>query len=160
MGHITETRLPGVGVRFDFTSSSGQRIGVIAHASGRRELIVCGSDDPDSCRDVVRLDEDDARTLAEVLGQSQVTEQVDAMRLQLYGLTVDWLPVSEKSACAHCTIHEIEHIEESSAAVVAVVREGELIATPPSTFALQPGDTAVAIGTVEGVDRLFKLLQG
>lgn len=160
MPKISETRLPGVGIRLDFVSSEGERIGVVAHHSGRRELIVCGRDDPDTCRDVIRLDIDDARTLREALGASQVTKDVDAMRTDIGGLTIDWLPVGDRSACAHCTVHEVEHKDESRAAIVAVIRAGKTIHTPPSDFALEPGDTAVAVGTAEGVDALFALLQG
>lgn len=160
MTEIHETRLPGVGIRFDFLTHEGERVGVIAHHSGRRELMICGADDPDTCRDVVRLDEDDVRALAEVLGVSHVTEEVDAMRLELQGLSIDWVPVTTTSACATCSVHDIEHKDATAASIVAVIREGTTIAAPPSDFVLGPGDTAVVVGTPEGVRALFRLLQG
>ena len=159
MTEIHETRLPGVGIRFDFITAAGERLGVIAHRSGRRELIVCSAEDPDVCRNVVRLEEQDVRTLAEILGQSQVTEDVHDMRLSLQGLTIDWAPVRAASACAGCTLHDVEHQDEEAASIVAVVRDGDTIAAPPSTFRLQPGDTAVVVGTPSGVRAIFDLLQ-
>ena len=159
MTEIHQTRLPGVGVRFDFVTRGGERIGVIAHHSGRRELMICGADDPDTCRDVVRLEEDDVRALAEVLGVSPVTEEVDAMRLELQGLSIDWVPVTASSSCATCSVHDVEHHDETAASIVAVMREGKTIAAPPSDFVLAPGDTAVVMGTPEGVRALFRLLQ-
>lgn len=36
MPDVEETMLPGVGVRYDFLTEGGKRIGVISHFSGRR----------------------------------------------------------------------------------------------------------------------------
>jgi K+/H+ antiporter YhaU regulatory subunit KhtT len=43
---------------------------------------------------------------------------------------------------------------------VAVVREGETIPSPPPDLILQQGDTAVAVGTPEGIRAMHELLQG
>ncbi len=160
MTEIIETRLPGVGIRHEFMTSHGERLGIITHHSGRRELIVCGASDPDVCRDVVRLDENDVRALSEILGQSEVIEAVHSTHLSLQGLTLDWLPVVASSPCASCSLYDVEHQDEAPATVVAVVRDGKTIAAPPSAFILEPGDTAVVVGTAEGIKVLSRLLQG
>ncbi|MEZ5126475.1 MAG: TrkA C-terminal domain-containing protein [Thermoleophilia bacterium] len=160
MPEIIETRLPGVGIRHEFVTSRGERLGIITHHSGRRELIFCAACDPDVCRDVVRLEEDDVRTLSDILGQSQVVENVNAMHLSLQGLTIDWLPVTAEAPCASCTLYDVEHHDETPASIVAVVRNGKTIAAPPSSFELEPGDTAVVVGTPEGAAALAKLLLG
>ncbi len=159
MTDINETRLPGVGIRFDFTTKDGDRIVLINHHSGRCELLVCSESDPDACREVVRLAKDDVRALAEVLGQSRVTEEVTRMRLDLQGLTIDWLPVDMSSACAGRSLHDIEHQDEEAAAIVAVIRDETTIPAPPSTYVLQGGDVAVTVGTPEGVEALARLLR-
>lgn len=160
MAEIMETRLPGVGIRHEFVTSAGERLGIITHHSGRRELIVCTARDPDVCKDVVRLEEDDVRALVEILGQSQVVEAVHDMHLRMQGLTLDWLPVAASAPCASCTVYDVEHQDEAPATIVAVVRDDKTIASPPSTFVLEPGDTAVVIGTPEGIKALSELLQG
>ncbi|MGH2685932.1 MAG: hypothetical protein ACRDJP_10755, partial [Actinomycetota bacterium] len=91
MAQVTETQLPGVGVRHDFVTKDGNRIGVLWHRSGRRELLLYDRGDPDACRAVIVLDPDDTRTLAELLGSSQVTEALGAVQQQLHGLAIDWL---------------------------------------------------------------------
>ena len=160
MTEIIETRLPGVGICHEFVTNAGERLGIITHHSGRRELIVCSSRDPDVCRDVIRLEEADVRALSEVLGQSQVIEAVHEMHLSLSGLTLDWLPVKAAAPCSSCTVHDVEHKDDSRATIVAVVRDATTIAAPPSSFALEPGDTAVVVGTPDGVKALSRLLQG
>ncbi len=158
MTEIHETRLPGVGIRFDFTTRAGQRLGLIVHRSGRRELLLYAADDPDICRDVIRLDEDEVHAVAELLGQSQVTEDIGAMRLQLQGLIIDWLPVKSEAACAACTVHDAEHRDEEPATIVAVLRDGQTIPAPASSFTLEPGDTVVVVGTESGVAALSESL--
>jgi len=159
MTEINETRLPGVGIRFDFELRDGGRVVIINHHSGRVEILLCSEDDPDACHEILRLTKDDAKALAEVLGQSRVTEEVTRMQLSVEGLTIDWVNVGHESACASCTVHEIEHKDEEAASIVAVIREGTTIAAPPSTYVLEPGDVAVVVGTPEGVEALSRLLQ-
>lgn len=158
MAQVEETQLPGVGVRYDFVTTEGDRIGVLAHRTGRRELLVYGTDDPDACRDVVRLDPDDTHTLAELLGTSHVSERLSALQQDIEGLTIDWLPVEATSACAGRTLRESALRSETGVSIVAVVRDGRTIPAPGGDFALQPGDTAVTVGTPEGIKELFRLL--
>jgi len=158
MGSIRETSLPGVGIRFDFTTRDGDRVVVVNHRSGRSEILVCSKQDPDACHEVLRLSKEDARSLAEVLGQSQITEEVMSMRLSTQGLTIDWLPVHPESNCVGRTVYDIEHLDEEAASIVAVIRGATTIATPPSAFELQAEDVAVVIGTPRGVEDMAALL--
>ncbi|MFA4964490.1 MAG: TrkA C-terminal domain-containing protein [Thermoleophilia bacterium] len=159
MGTVNETSLPGVGIRFDFTTREGDRVVVVNHRSGRSELLVCSKQDPDACHEVLRLAKEDARSLAEILGQSQVTEEVTSMRLSTQGLTIDWLPTHAESRCVGRSVYDIEHLDQHAATIVAVVRGETTIPAPPSVFTLQPGDVAVVVGTPEGVEAMATLLR-
>ena len=68
-GDIEQTQLPGVGTRYDFVTQQGDRVGVIVHDSGERELLVYEADDPDAARGL-RLAEEDLVRLGEILGMS------------------------------------------------------------------------------------------
>ena len=48
--NIQETTLPGVGVRHEFTTDNGDRIGVITHHAGNRDVLVYDKMDPDIAR--------------------------------------------------------------------------------------------------------------
>ena len=159
MAEVAETPLPGVGVRYDFVTSDGDRIGVLVHRTGRRELLVYDSDDPDACGSVLHLDADDTHTLSELLGASQVSERLAELQQHIEGLTIDWLRVGASSACSGCTLREAALRSETGVSIVAVVRGDETIPAPGGDFQLQTGDTAVAVGTPEGIRELFLLLQ-
>ena len=55
MSEVTETQLPGVGVRHEFVTAGGERVAVLTHRTGRRELAVYDRADPDACTTVLHL---------------------------------------------------------------------------------------------------------
>lgn len=160
MTDVEETKLPGVGVRHDFATSSGRRVGVIVHRSGHRELLIYDDDDPDACRESVRLDQSDAHTLGELLGLATLKDRVDeVVRQSIEGLTIDWITVREKSAGAGRTIGDVQLRQRTGVTVVAVIRDHRTHPSPGPDFELQPHDTAVVVGTAEGVIEAIALLQ-
>ena len=42
---VEEIALPGIGLRYDFATRSGQRVGVVCHRNGRRDLVIYDLDD-------------------------------------------------------------------------------------------------------------------
>ena len=86
MATVRETKLPGVGVRREFTTESGEDVAVLVHNDGRREVLVYDTDDPDVCRTVMALTRDDTSTLNELLGARRVTEVVTAVQQEIEGL--------------------------------------------------------------------------
>ncbi len=80
MHEVTETQLPGVGLRHEFTTSKGQRVAVVSRRGGRREIVVYDQQDPDASSTVLALDADDAQTLAELLGALHIAEALVALQ--------------------------------------------------------------------------------
>lgn len=160
MALIEETRLPGVGVRYEFTTSAGDRIGVIHHRSGRRELVLYDRLDPDSCRAVLPLGEEDAHALIELLGGSEVVERLEeVLRQSVEGLTLEWVSIGKASPAAGRTLAEIGLRSRTGASVVAVVRGEETINSPRADFRLEAGDTVVLIGSPEAIEEAAAALR-
>lgn len=159
MAEVTETQLPGVGVRYEFTTAKGDRVGVLHHHSGRREIFVADPADPDVARSVLELSPDDSRTVTELLGATQVTEALQAVRQRIEGLTLEWIDIPPKSSMAGCTIGEGELRTRTGASVVAVIRGDTSEPAPGPDFVLQAGDVAVAVGTAEGLELLRQALR-
>lgn len=160
MPDVDETPLPGVGARFDFTTRRGQRVGVISHKSGDRELLIYGRDDPDACAYTIRFDDDDLRVLGELLGAAHVVERVAAIPYTVEGLAIDWLNVSRGSELVGRTLAEIELRTRTGVSVVAVIRANDTVPSPDADFVLEAEDTAVVVGTAEGIRASIELFQG
>jgi TrkA domain protein len=158
MARVEETNLPGMGVRYEFLTARGNRVGVVHHRTGRRELLIYDPRDPDTCRDVVALDGDDARTLAELLGTSQVAEHLSTLQ-QIEGLAIDWLPVVEGTPFADKRIADTAARTRTGVSIVAVLRDGEAVPAPGPEFGLRSDDTLVVVGTPRGIEELAVLLR-
>jgi K+:H+ antiporter subunit KhtT len=157
MRKITEVQLPGVGVRYEFTSARGERVAVVAHRGGRQDLALYDQDDADTCRTMVELDVEDAATLASILGAPQVAASASAMQ-RIEGLAIDWVTVGEHSSAAGATLGAGQYRSQTGATIVAVIRREQTIPAPDPDFALTAGDVAVAVGTPEGLTQLRALL--
>ncbi len=158
MAEVTETALPGVGVRYDFTTAEGERVAVLFHRSGRREILVYDRADPDACRTVVRLSPDDTRTLGELLGASQVTEALAAVQQQVEGLAIDWVTVPAGSRFAGSTVGQGGFRTRTGVSIVAVIRGSITLPAPGPDQVLEGGDVAVVVGTAQGLEQFRQLL--
>jgi len=159
MAQVRETKLPGVGVRHDFTTEDGTDVGVLVHRDGRREVLVYDTDDPDACTSFVSLSAADSRTISELLGASQVTEVVAAVQQTIEGLAIEWIELAATHATTNTTIGDGQYRTKTGASIVAIIRENESIPAPGPDFALLGGDVVVAVGTITGLAELRDLLR-
>jgi TrkA domain protein len=154
---IHETALPGVGLRHDFTTRAGRQLGVITHRTGRRDLLVYDREDPDACREVVELTDEEAEALGELLGADRVVEHLaDLQRIE--GLAIDWLAIRPGSPYAGRTIADTQARSRTGVSIVAVLRDDSAIPAPTPDFRLAAGDTLVVVGTTDGISGLTDLL--
>ncbi len=159
MARIEETRLPGVGVRYSFTTADGYRVSVLHHRTGHRELFVSSPEDPDTAHEVLDLDTEGARTLAELLGGSRVVADLDRLQEVVPGMALDWLDVEADSRADGRTIGQLEVRQATGVTIVTVLRDGEHDPNPGPDFVLRAGDTAVVLGPPDAIRRVDDLLR-
>ena len=160
MRDIDETRLPGVGMRHDFVTNDGARVGVISHRSGRKELLVYDREDPDACSETLWLDEDEGHALAEMLGGATVAANLKTLTQEVEGLAIDWVRVVGDAAAVNQPLRQFAAMSERGAIVVAVQRGEDMRAVPGTDFTIREGDIAVIVGTPAGVDEIAAQLRG
>lgn len=157
---IFETPLPGVGVRYEFTSVAGDRLAVVVRRDDRRELVLYDEDDPDSCRDIVQLTGQESAALVELLGGTKVTERVTDLRHEVKGLSIEWVTMSVDKGLTGQTIGEGAIRSSTGASVVAIIRGDRSIPGPGPDHRFEPGDVALVVGSVDGVQAAARLLAG
>jgi K+:H+ antiporter subunit KhtT len=156
---VHEIQLPGVGVRLEFETVEGARLAVVHHRTGERDLFVYDADDPDVGRELVRLGPDDSRTLAELLGVSQVARDLAELQQGVEGLAVDRLPLAAGGPFAGRTIGDTEARTRTGVSIVAVLRQDRAFPAPGPDFVLEAGDVLVVVGTPRGIEALSVLLR-
>jgi TrkA domain protein len=159
MGDIQEVKLPGVGVRYEFETAEGNRIGVVSHRSGLREVYASKKEDPDESKRLLGLSPDDARTLAELLGATRVAQQLADLQQRVEGLAIDWLPVRADSPFAGRTIGDTQMRSRTGVSVVAIVRGDDAVPAPGPDVVVESGDYLVVVGTARGIEEAVALLR-
>ncbi|HET7236809.1 MAG TPA: TrkA C-terminal domain-containing protein [Actinomycetota bacterium] len=159
MSVVNEVPLPGIGVRYEFTTEEGFRLGVVHHRTGERELVLYERADPDTAHDFVRLGTEDARTLAELLGVSQVAKDLADLEQGVEGLAVDRLPLAGGSPFDGRTIGDTGARSRTGVSIVAVLRPDGAHPAPEPTFQLAGGDVLVVVGTPRGIEDLALILR-
>ncbi len=159
MTEIKEIELPGVGVRYEFVTDEGQRVGVVSHRSGRREVYLADPVDPDSFKRALALSEDDARSFAEMLGASRVAQELAELQQKIAGLAIDWLPVRDDSPYALRMIGAARVRTRTGVSIVAILRGDQAIPAPGPDVEVRPGDYLVVVGTPRGIEQVVELLR-
>lgn len=155
---VEQTTLPGIGVRHDITTAKGRRIGVISFRSGRRDFITFDPDDPDSCREQITLNDEEAQALADILGASLILGQLAGIREQAEGLRTEQITIAAGSPFVDRPLGATEARTRTGASIVAVLRDGIVTPSPDPQFVFQAGDVVVVVGTSDGVEGVAAIL--
>jgi TrkA domain protein len=156
---VERTALPGLGMQHVFTTARGRRVGVVSHHTGRRDLVLYHPDDPDSAAETLVLTPDEANGLAELLGTTRLVERLAELAHQVEGLVTAQVPVTPGSPYDGRTLGDTQARTRTGSSIVAVVREGKVIASPRPDFGFLAGDTVVVVGTAEGTAAVAELFE-
>ncbi|MFM8599744.1 MAG: cation:proton antiporter regulatory subunit [Mycobacterium sp.] len=156
---VKETLLPGVGLRYEFDNTDGDRIGVIAHRGGDVEVFVCSADtDPDRARRVFRLSEREAEALAQILGAPRMVERFADLTKEVPGLDAGQIEIGPQSPYAGRPLGETKARTRTGASIVAIVRGEQVLASPGPDEILRAHDVLVVIGTDDGIAGVRQLV--
>lgn len=157
---VTETLLPGVGIRYEFTTRDGDPVGLIVQRDGSIELAVYERDDPDSCRGLLRFTADEAEDVARLFGAPRITERLADLSKEVPGLTTGRIAVSPGSPFVDRQLGETRARTRTGASVVAIIRGTEVIASPKPDEILREGDILIVIGTETGIAGVEQIMHG
>lgn len=157
---IREVELPGIGHKYALHTDEGERLTVILHNTGHREIYQFekGGEFP-AC--ATRLTDDEGRKLGAILTGAFYQPVGEANLDTVLGqLTFHWHEV-EDGVLDGRTIGELGIRKQTGASIIARLREGE----PPQTNAgpetrLRSGDTLIVIGSREQVEAFRTFASG
>lgn len=155
---VERTDLPGIGLRHEFRTARGQYAAVISHHSGRRDLVVYHPQDPDTALATLVLKPDEANGVAELLGTARIVERLAELQRQVTGLVTSQTPIAAGSPYDARPLGDTQARSRTGASIVAVIRAGEVIASPDPGFRFHARDIVVAVGTQEGTAAVAEIL--
>jgi TrkA domain protein len=158
--NLQETRLPGVGVKWSFTTAKGARLTIIQHNDGTRELYVFPRPDDDEPRAVIKLLDDEARQLGAVVGGAYESPKlIGDPALALRELTIEWVPVPDDSPAIGRTLAECAFRARTGITIIAILREPEPVTGAQPHDVVQQGDTLVTVGHAGNYQAFRRLLR-
>lgn len=155
---IEQTSLPGIGLKHEFTTHTGRRIGVVSHRTGRRDLIIYDKYDQDSACENIHLNDDEADALVELLGAPRIVQRLNDLHREVEGLVSLQLPITPRSPYDGRTLGDARVRTRTGASVVAVVRAGQVHASPTPDFRFLAGDVVVVVGDEENTAAVADIL--
>jgi TrkA domain protein len=156
---VRQTRLPGIGVKFGFTTAHGSRVTVIQHNDGDREVYVHRRASDDDPAVVLELADDEARQLGALLGGAYERPRiVEELEMALGELSIEWTPVPETSPWIGRTLAECAFRARAGVTVIAILRDPEPISGAQPDDVIQQGDTLVVVGKAGQVRDFRRLL--
>ncbi len=157
---LEETLLPGVGVRYELRTRSGQTLGIVVQREGSAEVAVYDRRDPDRALGVLRLEPDEVDAVAEVLGASRLTQRFADLSREVPGLESARFPVVEGSPFAGRSLGDTRARTLTGCSIVAIVRGADVVPSPAPGDRLLADDVLVAIGSATGLAELDRRLSG
>ncbi|MFI7445089.1 cation:proton antiporter regulatory subunit [Nonomuraea indica] len=155
---VEQTALPGIGLRHEFTTQSGKRVGVISHRTGRRDLVIYDREDPDRVCETVKLNDEEAEALVELLGAPRIVQRLNQLHQQVEGLVSLQLPIPPGSPYVDRPMGDARVRTRTNASIVAVVRAGRVSASPGPDFVLAANDTVVVVGSADSTAEVADIL--
>lgn len=148
MATISESNLPGVGHKFQIETLDGDRLVIVLHDDGLRELYQFTRKNPERAASVIRLADSEARQVAGIVGGlSYVPKALPSAELILDDLVLEWHTIEAGAACVGRTIRDLQARTRTGASVVSIIEPNRVTRTnPEADTVLNEGATLIIAG--------------
>jgi len=151
---VYETDVPGVGKKFELETGGDERLVVLIHHDGKREVYRRPDPDADSEK-LFTVSGETARKLGSIIeGAYFQPVETDEVQVPLGDAFIEWLDLEASSELAGQTLGEADLRQETGVSVLAIQRDSETYPNPGPEFELEGGDVLVTLGTSDEQDDL------
>jgi TrkA domain protein len=160
MSSISEVPLPGVGRKFQIETLAGDRLVIVIHDDGTRELYQFTRKHLDRPVSVLRLTDGEARQIAGIVGGlTYVPRNLPMAEVILEDLVLEWFKIGPGAACIGKTIHDLHVRTATGASIVSIVEPDQTTRTnPEADTVLNEGATLIVAGDRKAINSLKRLL--
>lgn len=161
MSTISESNLPGVGRKFQIETMSGDRLTVVIHDDGKRELYTFSRKNLDRPASVLALTDGEARQIAGIVGGlTYVPKALPSTEVVLENLVLEWFTLPAGAAAVGKTIRELAARTRTGASIVSIIEANRMTRTnPEADTQLNEGATLILAGDRGTNAKLKRLLE-
>lgn len=145
-------------MRHDLVAESGRRLAIVRYRDGSRELGLYDADDPDRCRDSLRITDEEAEAIADLFSASLEISRLTRLTEETDGLYTEKIALPRESPYVDKTLGDTKTRTRTRVSIVAIIRDRQVLPSPGPTQRFREGDVIVAVGTRAGLDAAARLL--
>jgi TrkA domain protein len=160
MSTISEATLPGIGRKFQIETATGDRMIIVIHDDGRRELYHFTRQNPDKVASVITLQDSEARQVAGIIGGlTYVPKSLPSAEIVLDDLVLEWFVIPQKATCIGKTIRDLMVRTVTGASIVSIIEQNRnKTINPEADTRLNEGATLIIAGDRKTINTLKELL--
>jgi TrkA domain protein len=157
--NIREIELPGIGKKFEVITKSKDKIVIIIHDDGRRDLYYFDQDDYEESIASTTFDDTEARQIAAIIGgMTYAPKALETIEMAFDDLVIEWFNVETKAVAVNQTIGQLDIRQSYEVNIIAIIkrRNHKKIHTPGPETLLEEGDTVIVSGQRNQVKKIVK----
>lgn len=154
---IHEADLPGVGRKFWLHTHTEEKITILRHSTGKREIysFLKGEEFPSRC---IELTEEEARQIGAVLVGEIHPKTVERLDVVLKDLIIDWVKLEPGCPAAGKRIGDLQVRKRTGVSIVTIIRGEETIPAPGPEEVLQVEDVLLVVAHGANAMKAFRQL--
>ena len=158
MAFYSETNLPGIGKKVGIRTHAGDKLTLIIHHDGKRELYVFdGNKKP--VAGLTFLDEE-ARRIGDLLSGSTFKPKcIETLEKHMENIEVEWFQIPENSDFINKKACEINIRKAYNLSIIGIIRNELMICNPDNDVCFNTGDTIVALGIRHDLRKFSEFLK-
>lgn len=156
MSEIKECDLPGIGKKFTLELDSGDKLVVVIHSSGEREVFkfIHDNDEPTS---VTKLSDEESHQIGAILTGTYFQPVIeDEQKLAMKNVTMEWIKIVLDSTLANKKIEELNIRKLTGASITTIIRGEHVIPNPSAHEIIRPQDTIIIVGSNEQIKKFIE----
>jgi TrkA domain protein len=159
MSEIKECDLPGIGKKFTLQLDSGDKLVIVIHSSGEREVFkfINDKDEPSS---VTTLNDEEARQIGAILSGTYFQPVLEEeQKLMMKNVTMEWIKIVTDSTLANKQIEELNIRKTTGVSITTIIRGETVIPNPAPSEVIKPHDTLIIIGNNEQIKNFISTFE-
>lgn len=148
MSTFRESDLPGIGRKFQINARSGDKLVIVIHDDGRREMHHFDYNDPDESISMVTLDDSEARRIGAILGgMVYMPKGLLSVDVAFEEMVIDWFKVEPDAKAIGKTIGDLRIRRKTGATIIAVIKKDHTkVINPGPDQIIYAGSILVILG--------------
>ncbi len=158
MSFFSESNLPGIGKKINCITHSKEKVSIILHHDGKRELYIMDKNN-EPLASISLLDEEARRFGAFLSGAVFKPKSLEYLESAMENIKIDWFKLEDDSPVIGKRIGSLGVRKKTEVSIIAIIKDGSYVTNPSSDYIFGIGDTCVVIGNPKNFRSFLNIIR-